>query len=208
MTTLRQAVVWATRQETWWSAEEIAAISALDLHGVKVYLSRLSKERVLERRGDGFFKAGPQAETWRKTEPKTKPGGNNMANKLARDVKSGICTRAWMEMRARGQGDGQEDEAAGLTSPSRTMADNGGQWRTETQEQEAVAMRQQLLDVSVSQEMAAEHLMVSTRTMRRWARQGVIKAVTLSRRSVRVPLSEVRRLLAEGVPQVTKEAQA
>ena len=55
-----------------------------------------------------------------------------------------------------------------------------------------------LADVLLTDQGVAEHLAVSVSTVRRRRRDGELQSVRI-RNSVRTPLSEVRRILSEGV---------
>ncbi len=93
-TPARRAVVHALTWRVPIQAQELADYAGLEIGGANRYLGTLVTLRVLVLTAAGYV-AGPKAEPWRKSQPKSRVGGNDPRYRRQKAVLDAWRKRAW-----------------------------------------------------------------------------------------------------------------
>jgi excisionase family DNA binding protein len=93
-TPARRAVIHALTWRVPIQAQELADYAGLEIGGANRYLGTLVTMRVLVLTAAGYV-AGPQAEPWRKSQPKSRVGGNDPRYRRQKAVLDAWRKRAW-----------------------------------------------------------------------------------------------------------------
>lgn len=94
-TPARLAVERAVSWRVAFAVQDIQEYAQLAEPRARQYLAVLVASHVLIMREDGRYEAGPQAEVWRKTPPKSRPGGNDPVYRARRAVLDRWRQQAW-----------------------------------------------------------------------------------------------------------------
>ncbi len=170
MPDLRTAIVFATALRCSWTLQDIAQVAGVsDTHGLSTYLGLLVGQRILLKQADGSYRAGPKAESWRRTRPKTRPGGKSASYRLQQAARDRLRQRDWQAGRT------NPTHSTAHASPGTDLPVLTSQLST------APSIPQQgdatvLNNSSVSMDEAAAAIGISSATVRREIERGHLKA--------------------------------
>ncbi|TVR15498.1 MAG: helix-turn-helix domain-containing protein [Planctomycetota bacterium] len=184
MSELRKTVSYLTTLRCNWSAEECAQLANTALPATKAYLAKMLQEGVVVQ-DDEWYRAGDAAPEWRKKKTKTRPGGHARMYLAAKALREDLIQRDWQQSMRQGKL---------LTRHKKTIADNVRQHKPNDAERDHMDI-QELSGEAISPSQAAQSLSVSVRTIHRWRKKGLIKAVQITPGTIRIPVSEMKRLV-------------
>lgn len=171
---LRTAVCWCCRLEVPWSTQDVADMASCDANAVRAYLVQLAHRDVLVRLGDDLWRAGHPATVtaYRVESVNAKPGGGGRGYRRAKAARERLLIEEAVARRA-----------GRLLGPIGPHADKPGQVLVST-------------EGTMPLHVGADLLGVSVKTLRRWAKRGLLALVRLPTGHHRVPSGEVVRLLS------------